>query len=102
MIGSRSIFDQAEEDLANYHYVSAYANYQAVIADRISKIRTSSDFCLSDVIAIERLAELSVLFGKSGLASSLLATIEAVFTEAGNIYAADVGENNLRKYVKAQ
>lgn len=79
----------AEDALARGEHIGALDRYIALLTDRLPTIGASLSLRAMDAVVIERLAELSVLFGNYSAAADLLSALIAAFAAVGNIVSAD-------------
>ncbi len=81
---------RAEEHIGAGRFGDALAAYHKLLAGRLAATRRdASPLVAADLVIVERLAELSVLFGEHEAADELLAGMAGLNREAGNLYGAD-------------
>jgi tetratricopeptide (TPR) repeat protein len=84
---------RSEDAFARGDYGAALDGYRSLLADRLSaQGGTPAGFGAADLVIIERLADLSALFGIAAAADDLLAAMVALTRRAGNVVAADYAQ----------
>lgn len=82
--------ERAERRFASGEYQSALEEYRAALTVRLDSSGNGTEgFTGLDAVVIERLADLSVTFGRFDAAASLLSALRILFQQADNSYAAD-------------
>jgi CHAT domain-containing protein len=82
--------ERAERHFARGEYQAALDEYQAALTARLGEVGSGTGgFSSLDAVVVERLADLSVTFGRFDAAANLLSALRILFDRAGNRYAAD-------------
>ena len=88
-----SVFEQAEQEFEHGRFARSFDLYMQVmlawmVASEPSHAAVES-LTAREMVALERLADLSALFGQWDKASQILKLVKNLFEQAGNRYAAD-------------
>jgi tetratricopeptide (TPR) repeat protein len=79
-------FERAEAALERQNFAAAIEAYKRCLELRLTRLSDKSDdFVQGDAVVIERLADLSTMFGQLDAADALLDGLEGLFDRAGNV-----------------
>lgn len=81
--------EAAEEDLAAGRYRAALDSYAKLLGGRLAATNGADGLGAADLIVVERLAELAILFGQFAAADDLLDAMVGLCSQAGNFLASD-------------
>lgn len=79
-------FDRAEEQLERGDFAAAEEAYRSFL---LLDLTAGADMGLPQLVALERIGDIAVLFGEWDRAERLLAAVRDAFAHAGNLYASD-------------